>query len=304
MKRTREREIVHDSERVAMPLELLGVIAQQYTADSVRDIFHFGLLCRAAQSSVHLFLQGWIDSLCKEVSDTRGRIRNEKMIVEAEILSKYLLEQHTSFRKFNILWYNQKQRLTGPTKEFLLGCLDLMREALMQRRLIQKNKVKQEEYFTTSMKLDGLFYHDQERGVVVPVKKVPGLKMVKVPQPGVMTSELEIMISENTVHPIAEMALKTLWKLHGPKLRSTYYHTCKSLGKPLKLHKPHKKSLLYNAVVGENHLFSTALESATTRSNLYSCQPLKRKGITTEFVILLYVTRKERFGRIRDVLGL
>ena len=81
-------------------------------------------------------------------------------------------------------------------------------------------------------------------------------------------------------------------------------NTCKSLGKPLKLHKPHKKSLLYNAVVGENHLFSTALESATTRSNLYSCQPLKRKGITTEFVILLYVTRKERFGRIRDVLGL
>lgn len=301
MKRSREKKITE--EVIPLPPEILGEIAKCYTPVCVGDIFKFCLVSKTALLVSHLCLPKWIDLLCLYANPNyrnKDGHRYIKMKKEAEILMAY---HNTNIRMLRVAWEKQKQRPDGPSKEYLNACFDLMKLAIINNRLKVTSSVEHKQDINASTKLSDLFYYDEEKGSVIPMKRIEGLRIVEMPRPTVMILEIEKIIHENTIPHITEMALVGLNNLKPPFIRAAYYHLCNSTSNPIKTHKPHKKSLVYNTIINNNHIFS-GKDNTKIRGRLYSCLSVERQSITRENIVLLFATEYKKYQKLCGILSI
>lgn len=290
-------------ESTLLPLETVVEIAKQYEPKSLKDIYRFMLICKTAQLSVKHFLEKWVFHIFKEKRTNPEYRRIQQFFYQI---------RKTRIADIDMVWIKEKKREGGPRKEFLLAFFSLGKEAYCDEycfRTFQGEehpRVSYHSYRCSNYKhnakthLSELFYYNEESDQVIPMKKLEGLKILEISQKTLITQELTLLLEQNTLPSIKRLCLKSMLKMKDSEKKSFYYEMRLDFGKPLKIHKPHKSSLVSNAIVYGKHLFSDSPEVTKIHSSLYYCH--SNKSLQERMSILhLFVNREKRYKEILDI---
>lgn len=291
-------------EPIPLPLELVIEIAKQYEPKSLKDIYLFMLICKTAQLSIEHFLEKWAMHIFKE-KRTNPEYRR--------IQSFYYQIRKNRIADIDMVWTKEKKREGGVRKEFLEALFSLTREVYCDEfhfRTFQGEEHPRVGYhsyrcsnykYNAKTHLHELFYYNQENDTIIPLKRLEGLKILEISQKTKIKEELILLLEGRVLPSVRKLCEKSLMNMKEAELKSFYYEMRKDLGKPLKIHKPHKSSLVSNAIINGKHLFSDSPETSKIHSNLYYCHSNKS---TKERMNLLYlfVTRERRYKEILDIL--
>lgn len=296
MKRKQSSETATEKSTDPLPREVLGEIAKQYQAKTMADVFRFISLCKSAADFIHLFLDKWIDSICSH--------RNNYHINLTESHISPSWRNRIDLRE---MWKHEKRREGGPRKEFLLNFFELFKDACCDKYYLRsvnfggaylcrpyKHNIKTQ--------VSELFYFDRENDRVLPLKKVPGLRILDIKPKVKVSDEVTSLIEKNALPSISRMCQKNLKKMKESEIKSLYQEMKCDLGEPIKMHKPHKSSLVSNAMVGDSHLFSSDEKSRQIRESLYYCLSTASTKERMD-IVYKYVTKSERMVMLREGLG-
>jgi hypothetical protein len=329
-----------------IPLELLAPIAAQMTGWSVAQLVRFSLVCTAARNVLPLALQHWVMTL-REKYGTHGATEDMRLLIKClqrhsvdppqltALICSYVTERAAIMSREE----SDGDRLAPKHITFLQSMFDLQKLALQEAYwLLSKVDVPKEHIRVDSMvcqtadynaktKLRHVFYYDNKTGQALPLKKLPGLRTVELPAQHVKVKKM--LIEEIQRHAkglqgegndafkrLAHMGLDKIGT-NTPLVRELCCQLLRDKGS-LVTHKPHRKSLLCNAVMGTNYVFGAGNERMQAlRNQLYTChyKPVaaasdKKVGDeqelekTKQFVVAFQVTNRQRFVELQRRLGL
>lgn len=279
-----------ECETVPLPLDILGEIAKQYQPHSMRDIYQFMSISKSTQSVLHHCISNWLDYIIKE---------NESNYYY-RLLRSFLYPQQFNMGVFLIIWCSEKKYEKEVDIGFLYLFLELTQEALWERCLYTNGyrQVCGKYGKNPSMRLFQLFYFDSQEKRVIPMKKYPNLRMMNFPRKENMRASLSKLVSENYRSPIKELALSGIKNRNTGQMKHHYNEIQKSLSlsniKGKKTRKPHKSSLISNALINNTSLFAPLESMESIRNKIYYCIT---KGITTEErakIIFMYIHVNDR----------
>lgn len=290
------------NETITLNADIFTVVWEFYEPDSLEDVLNFALVNKETAEKIHKILPRWIDSVCFAMNNLESITNRDKYFREASALRNYLGLFRISFRKLYLNWFGEKECPSGPTKEYLDGFLELIREAVRYQQVTQKYHTRcVRPTHATTLPLKDLFFYDSVKGSVILLEKMPDLGILKFPSEKEMTNIIKNLILANTMKPIARLALVGMERGR-ENIKSIYCDILRSTGIHLIKEKPNATSRLSDVMVGEVYLFSETNEARRVCNNLYTCFLPKNCTREKEEIILLYAKSIDRFMKIRGVL--
>lgn len=287
---------------LTLTADIFTVVRGFYKPDSLMDILNFALVNKETEREIHKILPGWIDSVCFAMDNLESMTNLSKCFREARALRDYLGSFRISYRTLYFNWFGERECPSGPTKEYLDGFLELVKEAVRYQHVIKKYHARcVKPTYATTLPLKDLFFYDSAKGSVISLEKMPDLGILKFPPEKEMTNILKNLILANTVKPIARLALAGMERGY-ENIKSIYCDILRSTGIHLIKEKPKATSHLSDVMLGEVYLFSEANEARRICNNLYTCFLPKNCTKEKEEIILLYAKSIDRFMKIRGVL--
>jgi hypothetical protein len=324
----------------SMPTDVIGDIFQHVKPQTVSEIFGYILVCRTALKSLPSILVPWIKHIMelKEKPYVKGQPIDENKIVlncltnhgKERGLFPIVLKKLVTSILDGICDDSVVNALRND--DGILAVFDLYKFALLEKHwLLSKKKSDEEEinnvnhnkwwrsgqmpmicqryHYRFDTKIREVFYHDKQKGVVIPLKRVAGLRTAEIPgNRDHLEKEVRRIALErcNDDKPMTEIVKIGLSRLSGKtdELLALYH---KMMGKNLVTHKPHKGSLVRNCYINDStHLFDS---SNPIFSNLYICQYRKMSKqkdypeCNKAYVLQQYLSNDDRFKEIWKRFG-
>jgi hypothetical protein len=309
-----------------MPVEMVTEIARHMRLETMSDIVAFRAICKSARDSLSLLLEYWAAKLVLTIgeavlcgwSETRSDVKT--LIVYLLNRSRVYYDRRDPGNQFIGTIYKELAKGVGMFREDYLLCLfNLQKLALFERKWLYDDDKRcvvdglpashcKKLVFSLRTPLSDVFHFDDEWEEVTAMKHFPNLRTVAmdVDRRRMKAHAMDLLSaqcgeSEKVEDQLAIAGLRSIGE-SAANLRSVYYELRLKSEKPLMTHKPHKKSLICDAIVGGKHLFSGAKETEIIRDSLLLCTA-KCSEEERKFIVLQQCLSQKRFTALFDRLG-
>jgi hypothetical protein len=301
-----------------MPPEIMSEIARHMRLEQMSDIVAFRSLCKSARDSLPLLLEHWAMKLVGAFAEAVEEGWDEARY-DVRTLIFYVLDRSSVYYNRTdpgngfIITFHREMAKGVHRAEYRLCLFNLQKLALFERKWLFDDPrcVYRCEQLKPSIAicLSDVFHFDCKKEEVTAMKHFPNLRTVEmdVGRRKIKANAVRLLVSQcgNSEKMEDELAIRGLRAMGETKslLRSVYYELRLKSDHPLTTHKPHKKSLICDALVDGKHLFSSAKESVALRDSLYTCSrrcPEKKR----QFVVLQHCLAEKRFAALFDRLAI
>lgn len=327
-----------DKQWSMIPMDLLAPIAAQMIGWSVSDLMRFSLVCTTARNALPFALEHWVTALqiqfgalltatdtilltlCLKRHDVETPQLTKLINAYVKERSDFLQQGEIGFTPKHIDFLTnifELQKLALQEEYWLLSKVDVPKEHIRKG-----SKVRQTVSYDGKTKLHHVFYYDNKTGQALPLRKLPGLRTMELPPQHakvkrLLTNEIQSHVkgTHEALERVANIGLRRIG-VNKPLVRELCYKLLRDKG-TLVTHKPHRKSLLCNALVGTRYVFDSSDDRMVAlHGQLYTCHYRPATASTTDninekeldktkqFIVAFQVTNRARFVAIQRNLGI